>query len=863
MDVIVFNTSSNLTDVIGGKLCRFLEGAGNVAVVSVGGLRSSHPSPGQHAKPQQSNLMHIDILDIRSACWRPEYIATSNIRNRAYHDLAVVRSSAPADAVDGLIDNNGIKESILVFGGGLVDTSLVPAGDVLAITKGLFGYKINTVFKDEQKKLAYLGLSASTVGNGDRVLVYGGTAEGKFNPSLQLYTPSTPSTPNGGLRSIEVDPACSQPPARAYHSTLVVGNQDQYLLVLGGEGEGGQMLGDIWLLDLSDVLAAEYAPPEAVVDTSKDKGKAKAKDAPKAVYARWQAIPMGFNGRSRFQALLAPLSVQEGKFSYDLTLLGGLGAQGLISLAAGVKTTITITPQAVTASAPPAKGAAPTPPVSAVVNMSEFVPLDSFPAVGSALEKKSAHISVLALQQFPAKAMAFAACPIYEADFDISHISITPLGWLLTGGFRMLPSGHAQPTVTLLAVDGKAPMVKRIKKTVQRNYILEGHPIQTDKMDREEDADKLKSKSINFNNGDVYTGQVMQIYRDLASPGPESDEIFTNGSHSIGTNDEEELDEEEGGVEGLHLPHGQGTMKYHQGDVYEGEWHEGNQSGQGKLLYANGDVYEGTFFEGSSDGEGVLTCPSGNRQYSGQFQRGFFEGVGELRSGDEIYRGHFHEGMRHGNGVISYLVDGQESGEMVGTWENDQMVGAGKATNFTVTSINLLLGYVPKDRLFLEEEQVNSVAQKRKEEALRFLPHLASRITGSYSGPMAQGQPEGDGGVCRYMSGDTYEGQLRKGRRNGMGRYTFANGDVYEGKWVGDVPCGFGRFQTLLGDGYEGQWENNAHHGQGALVNKKEGTCYVGGFAKGKKHGAGKIVDDNTQRVKEEGQYLNDRLVKV
>ena len=38
---------------------------------------------------------------------------------------------------------------------------------------------------------------------------------------------------------------------------------------------------------------------------------------------------------------------------------------------------------------------------------------------------------------------------------------------------------------------------------------------------------------------------------------------------------------------------GKGTLKYANGDVYEGDFDEGVEHGKGTLKYANGDVYEG------------------------------------------------------------------------------------------------------------------------------------------------------------------------------------------------------------------------------------------------------------------------------
>ena len=67
-------------------------------------------------------------------------------------------------------------------------------------------------------------------------------------------------------------------------------------------------------------------------------------------------------------------------------------------------------------------------------------------------------------------------------------------------------------------------------------------------------------------------------------------------------------------------PDGKGTMTYANGDVYDGEWHEGSRRGKGILTTANGNVYDGEWisdwgemsviFRGKSkDGVSVFLSP--------------------------------------------------------------------------------------------------------------------------------------------------------------------------------------------------------------------------------------------------------------
>ena len=49
--------------------------------------------------------------------------------------------------------------------------------------------------------------------------------------------------------------------------------------------------------------------------------------------------------------------------------------------------------------------------------------------------------------------------------------------------------------------------------------------------------------------------------------------------------------------------HGEGKMEYHNGDVYEGKWKDG-QPEDGTMTYRNGDEYNGHWRDNKRDGLG-------------------------------------------------------------------------------------------------------------------------------------------------------------------------------------------------------------------------------------------------------------------
>ncbi|MBQ3529056.1 MAG: hypothetical protein IJA47_01025 [Oscillospiraceae bacterium] len=74
--------------------------------------------------------------------------------------------------------------------------------------------------------------------------------------------------------------------------------------------------------------------------------------------------------------------------------------------------------------------------------------------------------------------------------------------------------------------------------------------------------------------------------------------------------------------------HGTGTMRYHNGGWYTGQWNNGQRSGYGtgKEIYDNG-YYEGEFYNGKRHGQGTYVWTTGSK-YTGQWTDGDRTGYG-------------------------------------------------------------------------------------------------------------------------------------------------------------------------------------------------------------------------------------------
>ena len=120
--------------------------------------------------------------------------------------------------------------------------------------------------------------------------------------------------------------------------------------------------------------------------------------------------------------------------------------------------------------------------------------------------------------------------------------------------------------------------------------------------------------------------------------------------------------------------HGQGTFRFANGNVYEGQYENDDMHGQGTLRYSDGDVYEGLWENDKKHGQGTYRFASGN-VYEGQWKSDQMHGQGTFRyaSGD-VYEGQWKNDERRGQGTYRYA-----NGDVYeGQWENDNMHGQGK-----------------------------------------------------------------------------------------------------------------------------------------------------------------------------------------
>ena len=121
---------------------------------------------------------------------------------------------------------------------------------------------------------------------------------------------------------------------------------------------------------------------------------------------------------------------------------------------------------------------------------------------------------------------------------------------------------------------------------------------------------KCKMRIKNFNDGDIYLGEIKNNLRE-----------------------------------------GYGINYYNDGDKYEGEWKNNNREGYGIYYYNNGTKYEGEWKNNNMEGYGIFYYNNGNK-YEGEWKNNNMEGLGVLYGFENFkYQGYWKNDKFNGYGI--------------------------------------------------------------------------------------------------------------------------------------------------------------------------------------------------------------------
>ncbi|CAD8214259.1 unnamed protein product [Paramecium octaurelia] len=409
---------------------------------------------------------------------------------------------------------------------------------------------------------------------------------------------------------------------------------------------------------------------------------------------------------------------------------------------------------------------------------------------------------------------------------------------------------------------------------------------------------KLEKKKLEFSNGAIYQGQVLDGKR-----------------------------------------HGKGVYTWKDGTKYEGQFQNDQFNGYGVMEFADSSKFKGEWVNGEMEGFGHYIWPN-SEEYKGYYKKSKKNGFGvfKYKSG-VVYFGDFLDGLNHGDAVLKQL----NSKPKISKWQDElpfknltqfekEFKNALKeiqSTDSTLetqaenkNSLNSVFvqgstferiksSQKSKSFAYFQQKSVEKIMYKRffnvkepfeqnsdliyygqfhNEKAHGFGKLVSKKTSILFEGHFTFGQIHGSGRLImnrgdvfegrwffnKILSGTyynellkpiiqikelsiefpqvrsqkNYHGNLINNRREGFGRYQWNDGTYYVGEFVDNTMCGFGRMIYQDGRRYLGYWKNNEMDGYGEFE-WPNGQIYIGSYIKDKKHGTGMIILDGRVAIAE------------
>lgn len=294
------------------------------------------------------------------------------------------------------------------------------------------------------------------------------------------------------------------------------------------------------------------------------------------------------------------------------------------------------------------------------------------------------------------------------------------------------------------------------------------------------------------------------------------------------------------------------TLRFANGDMYQGETLADLRHGKGKHTCFNGDTHDGGWYKGMRHGRGLAEFARGF-VYEGEFQYDHADGFGKAKyENGAVFEGEFEADKRQGWGTQVF----PDESVYVGEWAEDKMTGKGRIT---------MKGGSFYEGSWMEGERVEGrcvAADKRSEYSGQwkgavkhgqgtFLVEGVFQYTGAWEADLQQGL-----GKCKWADGSSYDGLWQQGNRHGRGKLTRPDGYKYDGEWQADIQNGEGNARFENGDRYTGKFEKGVPHGLGRMVSSNADR-YQGQWAHGKKHGAGRCLFANGDKY--QGEWVEGK----
>ena len=242
-----------------------------------------------------------------------------------------------------------------------------------------------------------------------------------------------------------------------------------------------------------------------------------------------------------------------------------------------------------------------------------------------------------------------------------------------------------------------------------------------------------------FADGSVFKGQfihgVQSNFGYYSSPSGNAVYVYENGNVYRGDM------REDSSRSSLFVRQGKGTTVYADGTVMDGSWDDDRPHGLCSMRFNNGDVFEGEYSHGKRKGKGSLFISSKKTRLEGLWEdnRMVLESFIVRYANGDIWEGPLRkvkgEYLRHGRGSLKITSDGSV---IIANWQDDIMVDTNDGR------IKLSNGSSFKGRLSASGEFIGNV-------------------------------------VIYYADRGLYKGEVKNLKRHGQGKMTFSDGDSYCG----------------------------------------------------------------------------------
>ena len=677
----------------------------------------------------------------------PFFIETNMAINRFGHCSV----SLPADS------------RVYIFGGASVQTEHMLAH---AVSLEMSPFGVRATITSSSDRIACTGLIAEVYGiKKDQICLFGGRVDrSTCSSNLTRFAPGVDVLPEDRFKTIEINGA--SPVGRCNHSASICGSNNQFLVICAGQIADGNILEDIWLIDLSNVDPSCKGLEQPEDPKAKKAPPAKGKTVEPEINPNacsWIKISLDTAFEASFRRCLhglRPLS-HDGGGSFSFAIFNGMNDYGTQLLDVYK---LSLSPIAASTGGNEMK-----------IEFCELV--DSKEASGKT-------ISVIITNDdngYPAVILTFCGDFLFYIAFDPNH--------------------HvAQSLVSFPQASIFSPQESAADSSLEDDQI---------------------PSSMTYENGDTYTGSMQRILW----PGQTlfiGDEVFimalyqngtvaeitSNGMYDILTsigelisqidpsnlslkaqptvpmNKSANIGECYSSDQRIFVRHGQGIMRYASGEMYEGQWKADARNGDGELHFVNNiGTYAGEFVDDQMTGQGVVKvapCAQANIPivfdnasagftYSGRVESGVLEGFGRVESSDMSFEGNFVGGTFHGKGVL----------------HNREFTYEGNFERGVRSDPNAEYTYADGSR---------------------------------YIGPVHANKRNGIGSFISPDGRLIYSGKYVGDKKNGKGKWTSPFGEKYVGIFEDDKPSGQGEMTYPNGSTYTGFWKQGKREGKGKLV---------------------------------------------